>query len=396
MKNIALSIGAPIEINNLLAAFSHFLLHRDAQRQFATGIARFLGKKNIYFVNSGTTAFYLILKALKKFQRGEEVILPAYTAPSLVLPIKKAGLKTVLCDISLETFNMDLAALPGVVSPNTLCIVPVHMFGLPMDMGALLQLFEVNSIYLVEDAASSMGSKFRGKQTGTFTQAGFYSFNRGKNYTTFCGGCIVTDDTEFNGVLRDELRLLHFPSKIEQFLLLAKLFGLYLAFKPAMYTFFKSVISRFKYERLHHDFSVYLYNGFQGAFGMSLLTRMDDMFERRRKNGIHLYQALQGTNAIKLPSWPEDSEPVFNQFPILVEDPRLRNTLNAKLNSTGIESTILYPYPVHMAYNIGYDVSGDLFPNAEYLSKRLLLIPVHPLVEREALDRAVDIIRHAS
>jgi len=392
MKKTTLSIGAPIELRDLLSAFSHFLRPGNAEGEFQAVIGRFSGKESVYFVNSGTTAFYVILQALKKLHGGNEVILPAYTAPSLVLPIKKAGLKTVLCDISMETHNMNLAALSDAISSNTLCVVPVHMFGLPLDMPALVNLCGNHSLFVVEDAASSMGSCLKGRQTGTFGDVGFFSFNRGKNFTTFSGGCIVTDDQELEKAIEDECSKLDLPSKAEQALVLMKLALLYLAFKPGPYTLLKGVVSKFKYQHLHQDFSVSRYNEFQAALGLSLWRKTEDMFGSRTRNSMYLLKALEGKDHLRLPRWPDASETVFNQFPIVLEDPNVRDSLHLRLNAQGIESTVLYPYPVHLCYDIGYERSEDLFPNAAYLSKRLLLIPVHPLVKRKALDKAIQIL----
>jgi len=393
MNKTTLSIGAPIGLRDIWIACSRFLFPGNAEGEFEASIARFSGKKSVYLVNSGTTAFYVILKALKKLCQGDEVILPAYTAPSLVLPIKKAGLKAVLCDISMETYNMNLAALGDAISSNTLCVVPVHMFGLPLDMPALLELCGNHSLFVVEDAASSMGSRLKGRQTGTFGGVGFFSFNRGKNFTTFSGGSIVTDDQELDEAIEDEYRKLKHSSRAEQALVLMKLALLYLAFKPMPYTLLKGVASKFKYQHLHQDFSVSRYNGFQAALGVSLWRKMEDMFGSRMRNSLYLLQALENNDRVRLPRWPDASEPVLNQFPIVLQDPKMRDSLHLRLNAQGIESTVLYPYPVHLCYDIGYERAEDLFPNAAYLSKRLLLIPVHPLVKMEALDKAIEILK---
>jgi dTDP-4-amino-4,6-dideoxygalactose transaminase len=366
-----------------------------AENIFADRIANYYNKRFVYLVNSGTTALFVILQALRKFEKGNEVILPAYTAPSLVLPIQKADLKPVLCDISLETFNMDLGRLHEVLSPDTLCVLPVHMFGLPLDMFALKKIVNRYSTYVVEDAASSMGSELEGIQTGTFGNAGFMSFNRGKNLTTFCGGCIITNDEVLAGAIEDELKIMPKHSIIGQSLLYMKLAALYLAFKPALYSCLKSLICKFKYQHLHHEFTSYHYYGFQAELGKRLLAKADNIFKSRRLNSEYLFQALKDEEKLKLPSLPNNADPVFNQYPILIKNPKMRDAVHANLNAAGIESTILYPHPVHLAYDIGYELSENLFPNASYLAKRIILIPVHPLVNRTALAKTVLIIKNS-
>src|SRR3990167_8957250 len=191
MKLLIPSAGTPVSFSDIFQGFlSSF---NQSTTTFESVIKTYTHKKYCYFTNSGTTAFYIILKALKTISTKTEVILPAYTAPSLILPIKKAGLKPVLCDISLKTFNMDIQFLEKCINENTLCVVPVHMFGLPMNMKDVMQIAQQHSLFVVEDAASSLGTTIDNRPTGVFGDIGFHSFNRGKNLSTLSGGCIVND-----------------------------------------------------------------------------------------------------------------------------------------------------------------------------------------------------------
>ena len=91
----------------------------------------------------------------------------------------------MLCDISLKTFNMDTQSLEKCINENTLCVVPVHMFGLPMNMEDVMQIAQQHSLFVVEDAASSLGTTIHNRPTGVFGDIGFYSFNRGKTSLPF-------------------------------------------------------------------------------------------------------------------------------------------------------------------------------------------------------------------
>ena len=138
------SAGTPLRGLDLVSATSG--LWRHYLDRYRTLLQAYLQTPHISLVNSGTTACYITLLALARRSSCREVILPAYTAPSLTLPIRKAGLIPRACEISLETFNLDPNRLEEVLGPDTLCILPVHMFGLASDIEAIRLRTEV-SVY---------------------------------------------------------------------------------------------------------------------------------------------------------------------------------------------------------------------------------------------------------
>ncbi|MBU6391734.1 MAG: DegT/DnrJ/EryC1/StrS family aminotransferase [Planctomycetota bacterium] len=359
---------------------------------FESIVKSYTNKKYCYFTNSGTTAFYVILKALRRISKKTEVVLPAYTAPSLILPIKKAELKPVLCDISLKTFNMDIQSMNKCINENTLCIVPVHMFGLPIDMESIVTISQ-QPLFVVENAASSLGTTIDNRPTGVFGDVGFYSFNRGKNLSTLSGGCIVTDNGEIAEAIQREWLSLPRSGFASQLKIAARLIALALAVRPLFYTVFNDLISKFKYTALHTDFDSFSYTKFQAGIGCALFGHASKIFNKRYDHGMFLFDMLKGLKGISLPELLPHTVPVFNQFPILFDDETIKETCFKKINDTGIESTKLYPDPIHRVYDLGYDLNNDPFPNATYFSRRLLLIPTHPIIDIEKLSIIINIIR---
>ena len=108
---------------------------------------------------------------------------------------------------------------------------------------------------------------------------------------------------------------------------------------------------------------------------------------------MFLFDMLRELKGIELPELLPHTVPVFNQFPILFDDETVKETCFKKINDTGIESTKLYPDPIHRVYDLGYDLNNDPFPNATYFARRLLLIPTHPIIDIEKLSVIVNIIR---
>ena len=387
MRLMVPSVGTPIGIRDILQGLSG---DEDLPEVFR----RYTGVKYCYFTNSGTTAFYLILRALRTLSSRREVVLPAYTAPSLILPIRKAGLRPALAEVSLDTFNLDVDRLEDYVDEDTLCVVPVHMFGLPCDMTGVGEIARGKGAFVVEDAASSLGSELNGRPTGTLGDLGFYSFNRGKNLTTLTGGCVVTDSDRLGNAVEGQWRKLPRPPGISRLLIPAKTVGLALAFRPLGYTLLYPIVVRFKYTELHTDFEPLAYTEFQARMGGSLFMRAGEVFRMREENGTFLYNSLSGIEGLKLPRIPPNSKVAFNQFPILLEDEAVRDSLHLRIRKElGLETTLLYPEPIHRIYDLGYDTNRDPFPNSTYLARRLLLIPTHPLVRREMLERVVELIK---
>ena len=109
---------------------------------------------------------------------------------------------------------------------------------------------------------------------------------------------------------------------------------------------------------------------------------------------MFLFDMLAHTKGIRLPELISHTVPVFNQFPVLFCDENIKETSFTKINGIGIESTKLYPDPIHRVYNLGYDLDKDPFPNATYFSRRLLLIPTHPIMNIKKLSTIVNIIKN--
>jgi len=274
--------------------------------------------------------------------------------------------------------------------------MPVHMFGLPFAIDKFIDeikgLQNEQGFYIIEDAASSFGTmRKNGKYTGTFGDIGFFSFNRGKNLSITTGGAIVTDDDRLSAIISEEIRNLPRLDTNGRLILFLKTVGLSLAVRPWFYTLFQPFISKFKYMTLHQDFDSFQYTDFQRALGISLFRKANNIFHRRMENGLYLVKALKDMMGIRLPVLPDNWQIVFNQFPILVEDEWKREKALHEIYKTGVEATTLYDKPIHLIYE-GNNFDVDPFPNATYLSRRLILIPTHPLIEIKNLKKVVDAI----
>ena len=193
VKRIVPPAAAPIRLKDLLHGLSGLFESRRYIEKLKSEIREHFGVRHVFFVSSGKAAMTLILAALKSMSYKRRVIIPAYTCFSVPSAIMKAGLKIVLCDIDPVTFDFDYDCLKKVVTQDTLCVIPHHLFGIPSDMDRLVTICKEKGILVIEDAAQAMGGQYKGRLLGMIGDAGFFSLSRGKNITCAAGGIIVTN-----------------------------------------------------------------------------------------------------------------------------------------------------------------------------------------------------------
>ena len=184
------------EIESVLEPLrSGWLVQGPKVREFEDKWSNFTGAKHSIAVTSCTSGLHLSLAALD-FGPTDEAIVPAFTWISTANVVEHLGGKVVFCDIDSSTFNMDISRLEALITPKTRAILPVHLFGLSVDMDSIQSIATQHKIKIVEDAACGFGSKFKNKHVGNFGDTGCFSFHPRKAITTGEGGMVTTNDTE--------------------------------------------------------------------------------------------------------------------------------------------------------------------------------------------------------
>lgn len=161
--------------------------------EFEEKFARYVGAKRAVSTQSGTAAIHIALYELG-IGRGDEVIIPALTFIGTVNPVLYVGAKPVIVEVEPDSWNINPEEVRKVITKKTKAIIPVHVYGVPSDMDAILEIAGDYGIYVIEDGTESLGANYKGKQTGTFGVFGCFSFNGNKLITTGGGGMVVTDD----------------------------------------------------------------------------------------------------------------------------------------------------------------------------------------------------------
>ncbi|NJL01981.1 MAG: DegT/DnrJ/EryC1/StrS family aminotransferase [Spirulinaceae cyanobacterium SM2_1_0] len=326
-----------------------------AVSDFEQAFARHVGTAHCVACNSGTDALYLALRALD-IGPGDEVIVPPFTFIATAEVVSEVGAKPVFADIELATFNLDLAQVERAITPRTKAIIPVHLFGRPLDMAALQELAAAHNVAMIEDCAQATGAKWGDRRVGSFGQVGCFSFFPTKNLGA-CGdgGAMTTDDAE----LAAKLRMLR---------------------------------EHGQKERYRHDVvGVNSRLDTLQAVLLSVKLRYLDPWNEQRDRAAQRYRELLAPlPKIALPTSPAGGQAVWNQYTIrLVEaTSEQRDRLRADLQAQGVSSAVYYPLPLHLQpvyQNLNYP-AGSL-PAAERACQEVLSLPMFPELQPEEQEQ---------
>lgn len=326
-------------------------------KEFSANLAGYTGAAHAITCANGTDALQIALMALG-LQRGDEVIVPAFTYVATAEVIALLGLVPVLVDVEWDTFNIDPEKIEEAITPRTKAIVPVHLFGQCANMGRIMEIAAKHNLYVVEDNAQAIGAQWKGvlqgrenPKSGTIGNVGCTSFFPSKNLGCFGdGGAMTTNDAEL-------AQRLHCIANHGQ---------------------------KVKY---HH--SIIGCNSrldtLQAAVLDVKLKYLDEYISSRQSAADYYLQELASVEGIELPITADYTTHVYHQFTLKVRDGR-RDALKEFLAKREIPSMIYYPLPLHHqeAYKDMAVIVGGL-ENSVELSGRVLSLPMHTELTEEQL-----------
>lgn len=334
-------IGSEINqtISQVLAS-GWYILGKEGTA-FEHEFAAYIGSKFGVGVNSGSDALYLAVKALG-IGVGDEVITVAHTMISSVDAITRNGAKAVFADVDPVSYTLDPKQLEAKITPKTKAILPVHLYGHPVDMAPLMEVAHKHGLYVIEDACQAHGSMYNGKHVGSFGDVGCFSFYPTKNLGGYGdAGMIVTDDA----VLAEKLTKLRNYGQTQRY-----------------YHDFVGVNSRL--------------DELQAAVLRVKLRYLDGWNERRRRVAA-LYRELL-SEEVTLPVERDYARHVYHLY--VVRHPQ-RDRLQQYLTSRGIQTLIHYPVPVHRQK--AYINNGAYLPVTERICGDILSLPINPWINEK-------------
>jgi perosamine synthetase len=342
---------------------SGMLVQGKKVKLFEEKFAEYIGVEHAIAVTNGTVALDVALKALN-LGPGDEVITSAFSFIASGNCILFQNAKPVFADINPRTFNIDPSDAAEKITAKTKAIIPVHLYGQPAKMDALKEIAEDKGIFLVEDAAQAHGAEYKGQKAGSIGDMGCFSFYATKNMTVGEGGMITTN----NQKLARNVRLLRNHGQSQKY---------------------------------HHDTLGYNYRMTElcAAIGSVQLKKLNEFNEKRRENAKLLTQGIRRFHGLTVPYVKKDVKHIFHQYVVRVEEdyPRERDELADYLTEKGVGVAIHYPIPIYrQPFYLKLNYGGTVCPNTEEACRRVLSLPVHPLVGREDINYVLDVLKEIS
>jgi dTDP-4-amino-4,6-dideoxygalactose transaminase len=315
-------------------------------RQFEDLLSNFVKSKFAIAVNSGTSALQASLYALD-IKPNDEVLIPSFTFVATANSVKSIGAKPVFVDILKDNFTMDPDDIKKKITKRTKAIIPVHLYGHVAYMEEIMEIAKKNHLEIIEDASQSLGSKFKGKHSGTFSHLGCFSMYAAKVMTAGEGGAIVTDDKKLFEKLKQirnhGLSKHHITSK----------FGLNLRLPEI-----------------------------NAAIAKIQMKKLPTFLRQRKKNAQILTEFLQNHDII-LPKERKNEVMNWYLYTVVLKQ---RDKIMNKLNSAGIGAAVYYNPPIHQT---PYYKTKKTLTTTEWASRHVISLPIHPKVKYSDLLKII-------
>jgi dTDP-4-amino-4,6-dideoxygalactose transaminase len=322
-------------------------------KAFEKELADYFGVKHVVLSSSWTAAVQLLHLA-QGLKSGDEILVPSLTAFPSIEPMIHAGARPVFCDID-DTYTIDPEDARKKTTKRTVGILPVHLYGRPANLDAIMKLAKERGLWVIEDCAQSHGAKWHGKRVGSFTEHAAFSFYPSKNLTVYGdGGAIATADDE----IARKVTMLRNHGRKDKYL----------------------------HEKVGFNLR---FNEIQAAIGREQLKVLDELNAGRRRAAEWYRRELAGVKNLTLPPEDREGESVYHMFVIRLASNDVREGLARHLKEKGIETGVHYPVANHLQPAIT-DLYGrqPALPKTEDYTRRILSLPMFPALREEEV-RAV-------
>jgi perosamine synthetase len=352
----------------LKAMSQRWLTNGPMLKKFESKINTFIGTKFSIGVGNATQALHLSLKSLN-IGPGDEVIVPTFTFAATANAVIYCGAKPIFADVDLDTFNINTKSITKKISKKTKAIIPVHYGGQSCDMDEIQKISKLNNLFIIEDCAHALGSKFKNHFCGSIGNVGCFSFYPTKIITSGEGGMVTTNNSSINK--RINLLKSHALSTL-----------------PAQ----REAKAQWKYDVLDLGYN-YRLDEIRSALGISQFSRIKKMNNSRKKIAKIYDKSLKNIMGITSPLIKESRNHIYHLYTIIVEDNyhMSRDELFLHLHSKGIGTSVQY-YPLHLMsyYKSKYSFNNSDFSNANYLKDRVLSIPIYPTMTLKEIEYVVN------
>ncbi|MFH2001309.1 MAG: aminotransferase class I/II-fold pyridoxal phosphate-dependent enzyme [Planctomycetota bacterium] len=337
-------------------------------KEFEDRFAEYVGAKHAIALSSCTAGLHLAFIALG-IGEGDEVITSPMTFAATTNMMINVGAIPVFADIDPGTRQILPEKIEACITKKTKLIVPVHFAGSACDMDRIMAISERHGIPVLEDAAHAAGTLHKGRKIGSLGNMAIFSFHPIKNMTTGEGGMVTVDDPS----LAEKIALLKFHG-------LAK--DAWKRYSEGEVTQYDVLLPGFKYNMMD----------IQAALGLQQLKRLDGFNEERGRQAEYYNQHLKGMEGIRLPMLPDYSVGhIWHLYTVLIDTPHVsRDTFMKELSSRGIGSGLHFKaVHLHHYYKERFGFERGFCPNAEFVSDRIVSLPLFPGLSRSDQDRVI-------
>ena len=374
--------------------------------RFRAALAAYLGADACFPAASGRAALYLLLTTLRNEMGGagrSEVVLPAYTCPSLGKVTLTAGLTPRFVDVSPYTLSFNSAELATAVGARTLAVICVHPFGIPHPIAAAQQIAQDAGAVLIEDAAQAMGAKLGGRYVGTTARFGLFSLGPGKPMSTGGGGFVCAADAAASDLLRRAWDGLPPATGAAGKLAAVRMAVLAAAFHPLGWRLATLAgAQRVGESEASWGFSLRGLTPAQAGAGLALLPRLQAINAARRAHGAALMAALAGIDGVHLPAQAaatrdvegrsEPAEPVYLRLPVILDSEARCAAAHRALLAGGYGAGRMYRRTMAEFFPAYAD---GAYPGAEQVARRLLTLPTHHYLSEYDAQRMAGLVEAA-
>ena len=377
-------------INLVDSALDFWLTAGRYAEQFEMKFANYLGIEHVMLTNSGSSANLLALTSLtspklgeKRLKPHDEVITVAAGFPTTTNAIIQNGCIPVFVDVELGTYNINPYLIEEAITPGTKAIMLAHTLGNPFDVDEVMRIVKKYNLFLIEDNCDALGSKFKGKLTGTFGDISTYSFYPPHHITMGEGGALATNDDLLKRLImsfRDWGRDCWCPPGKDNSC--GKRFGWKLGDLPYGYD------HKYIYSHIGYNLKI---TDMQAAIGAAQLKKLPDFILKRKQNFNLIFDSLKKyEDYFILPKTVKGSEPSWFGFPITVRKNQKfdKNRIVNYLESKKIATRMLFAGNIikQPAYrDVNYRISGDL-KNTDIIASDTFWIGVYPGLNDKMLD----------
>jgi len=363
------------EINEVVATLkSGWLSMGPRTIQFEDDFRNYIGADYSVSVNSWTAGGHLSLEAFG-LKPGDEVIVPTMTFPATAEIVYYFGAKPVIVDVDKDTLNLSVSEIEKAITPKTKVIIPVHFAGQPADLDEINQIAKAYNLKVIEDAAHSLPSYYKGKKIGSISDVTVFSFYATKTLCTGEGGMICSNNEEFSE--RTRLMRMHGMNR-----------DAWKRYSDACSWYYEIVGPGFKYN----------FTDLQAALGIVQLRKVDDMLEMRKHIAALYTKELCGNEFISLPIIKPDRETSWHLYPIQLNLEALkigRNDFINELKDLGVGTGVHFmPVHQHQFYRDSLSLNNSDFPVANDAFERLISIPIYPGLTDPEVTKVIESINH--